>query len=214
MKTLLLVAALLVAPLAPAFGGDHEDPGLQELMRGMAETAGVSADFREVKELALLAEPLVSRGTLYFIPPDRLARHTRSPSPSSLIVDGDQLTVADPAGGDQVELSRNPVARLFVDNLIVLFSGDLAELRRRYVPHFESGEGHWSLALEPRRSPIKDLIARITLRGDGNSLRQMEVLETDGDRTRTFLSRVQVDRHFSPEEVHTFFSPLPDALPQ
>jgi outer membrane lipoprotein-sorting protein len=214
MKTPLLVAALLLAPLAPAFGGEHEDPGLQALMRGMAETAGVSADFREVKELALLAEPLVSRGTLYFIPPDRLARHTRSPSPSSLIVDGDRLTVADPAGGDRVELSQNPVARLFVDNLIVLFSGDLAALRRRYVPHFESGEDHWSLALEPRRSPVKDLIARITLRGDGTSLREMEVLETDGDRTRTFLSAVQVDRHFSPEEIRRFFSPLPDALPR
>jgi hypothetical protein len=42
---------------------------LVELMRRMATTSGVEARFRERKELALLAAPLVTHGALYFVPP-------------------------------------------------------------------------------------------------------------------------------------------------
>ena len=65
-----------------------EDPSapaaltLPELMRRMATTAGVAAAFREEKQLALLSAPLTSRGRLYFVPPDRLARFTSSPDVS------------------------------------------------------------------------------------------------------------------------------------
>ena len=42
----------------------------------MAATRGVAAEFRESREVALLVEPLESRGLLYFVPPDRMARFT------------------------------------------------------------------------------------------------------------------------------------------
>jgi outer membrane lipoprotein-sorting protein len=197
--------AAAAEPAAPATA-----PTLEALMAGMAETPGVEARFLERKEIALLSEPLETRGTLVFLPPDRLARVTTEPSPTRLVIAGESFSFRDAAGGEAVDLSANPLAREFVDNFIVLFNGDLARLRERYEPELRSDGASWSLALRPRHRPLSDLIERITLEGAGRTLRGMEMLERDGDRTTTLFEDVVVDRRFTPEEIERWFA-LPEA---
>jgi outer membrane lipoprotein-sorting protein len=181
-------------------------------MAGMAETSGVWARFVEHKEIALLSEPIETRGTLVFVPPDRLRRSTAAPSRSELVIAGDRFAFHDEAGSDAVDLSASPLARQFVDNFIVLFNGDLGDLRERYEPEFTATDAEWSLALRPRQRPLSDLIERITLVGTGPLLRSMEMLEKDGDRTTTRFSDVEVDRHFTPAELEQLFAlPTSDA---
>jgi len=160
-------------------------PSLEALMAGMAQTSGVEARFLERKEIALLSQPLETRGQLVFLPPDRLVRVTTEPSRSRLVIAGQSFSFRDAAGGEAVDLSANPLAREFVDNFIVLFTGDLAKLRERYEPELSGDGASWSLALRPRHRPLSDLIERITLEGTGRTLRGMEMLERDGDRTTT-----------------------------
>jgi len=175
-------------------------------MAGMAGTAGVVAEFVERKEIALLSEPIETRGRLIFVPPDRLVRTTELPSRSRLVIVGERFGFRDEAGGEAVDLSSNPMAREFVVNFIVLWSGDLAALRARYEPDFEVRGAEWSLALTPRGRPLADLIERVTLTGSGPTMRRMELLETDGDRTTTRFEAVQVDRRFTPEELDRLFA--------
>jgi outer membrane lipoprotein-sorting protein len=201
-----LVSGLLF--VARAAGAAEPAPTLEALMAGMAETPGVEARFLETKEIALLSEPILTRGTLAFVPPDRLLRTTSEPSRSRLVIAGDRFSFTDAAGGDAVDLSANPLAREFVDNFIVLFNGDLDALRRRYEPELRSGDSDsgWELALRPRHRPLSDLIERITLTGRGRALLRMEMLERDGDRTTTRFEEVKVDRRFTPEEVERLFA--------
>jgi outer membrane lipoprotein-sorting protein len=199
---LVLLAAGGV-PAEPA--GEPRTPSLEALMAGMAETSGVWARFVERKEVALLSEPIETRGTLVFVPPDRLRRSTAEPSRSELVIAGERFAFRDAAGADAVDLSASPLARQFVENFIVLFNGDLAKLRERYEPEFTSAGADWSLALRPRNRPLSDLIERITLAGTGQVLRSMEMLEQDGDRTTTRFSDVEVDRHFTPAELEQLF---------
>ena len=182
-------------------------PTLEALMAGMAETSGVEARFLERKEIALLSEPIETRGTLVFLPPDRLVRTTTEPSRSRLVIEGDRFSFRDAAGGEAVDLSANPLAREFVENFIVLFNGDLAKLRERYEPTFSAAGATWSLALRPRHRPLADLIERITLEGSGPMLQRMEMLERDGDRTTSTFQDVVVDRRFTPEEIERLFAP-------
>jgi outer membrane lipoprotein-sorting protein len=182
-------------------------PTLESLMAGMAKTTGVEARFLERKEIALLSEPIETRGTLVFLPPDRLVRITTEPSHSRLVIAGEHFSFRDAAGGEAVDLSANPLAREFVDNFIVLFNGDLARLRERYEPVLSGDAARWSLALRPRHRPLSDLIERITLEGSGRTLRGMEMLERDGDRTTTRFEDVAVDRRFTPAEIERWFAP-------
>jgi outer membrane lipoprotein-sorting protein len=198
-------AAPAAAPAAAAPTAPPAPADLESLMRGMATTAGVIADFREVKELALLSQPIEVEGTLYFIPPDRLARTTRPPNASKLVIDGDRFSFSNEAGGEAVDLSDNPVARAFASNFIVLFDGDLAALRARYEPTFSTAGDRWTLVLRPRGRPLADVIERVTLAGTGVTLERIELVEKGGDRTTTTFSNVRVDHHFTPREQERIF---------
>lgn len=203
---LLLLCAL---PGPPARAESSERLTLDILMHHMATTRGVRARFHEVKEVSLLAAPVESRGTVYFVPPDRFARHTTSPSSTRLVIEGDRLRFADDVGREDIDLSGDPVAGQFVGHFVVLWNGDLEALRERYEVAFEaSGAGRdadWTLTLVPRSSRLRSFIQRIEVHGAGPALHEMTLVEADGDRTLTRFDQVETDHVFAPEELALAF---------
>lgn len=210
-RVLPLLLALVVVGALAARGADEASPPverpstLEELMRTMADTPGVVAEFTETKHFAILEAPLETRGTLYFIPPNRMARYTSHPGSSALIIDGDRLVFDDEAGGDRVDLAANTVARAFVENFIVLFNGDINELRARYEATFALDGDQWSLLLVPRRDLVAKMIASITLRGDDTGMRAMVMLEPGGDTSETRFTSLDSAHRFSNEEIDRLF---------
>ena len=215
LAALVLAAALAVGhdahAGAPAVATPAAAPApgdaltLETLMHHFATTNGVREEFREVKEIAILDAPLVSEGVLYFVPPRRFARFTTRPGSSSFVIDGDHLAFRDETGGDTVDLSSNRVARAIVDNMIGLWSGDLAALRDQYEVGFETDGPRWRIRLRPLHATVDKLIAHIVLEGEGAQLSRMELLETGGDRTVTTFHDTQVDRRFTPAEMARIF---------
>jgi len=199
---LLAAAASMLAVSARAEPGTIE---LDELLRRMATTRGVVAEFREVKTLALLEEPLEARGTLYFQPPDRFVRVTHEPAATRLVLVGSRMRFEDATGVNDVDLAENPVARQFADNLMALWRGDRARLEKLYRLDFRADGSRWELGLAPRGAPLDRFIERIRLAGDGAAMREMELVESDGDRTHTHFERSDVDHAFGAEEARTLF---------
>jgi hypothetical protein len=199
--------AWLGCALAAAAPASAEAPAatLEALMAGMAGARGVVAEFREVKQLALLAAPLESRGVLHFVPPDRMVRRTFEPVPSVLVVDGRRVVFRDAEGSAPLDLSGDPSARQFVDNVTTIFRGDLAALRERYEVRFEASPPGWRLELAPRDPVVRRFVASLTLAGEGEALREMVLLERDGDRTTTRFERVETDHEHTAEELRSLF---------
>ena len=201
---LLLVAAVVLGADAPQPAGTLT---LDELLGHMATTRGVVAEFREVKLLALLDAPLETHGTLYFVPPDKLARVTRDPAATRLLLVGDHMRFEDEAGASDIDLSQNPVARQFANNLIVLWRGDRAALEALYRLDFEADGARWKLGLVPKSAPLDRFIRSIRIAGEGPTILDMELVETDGDRTHTVFEKSEVDHDFGPEEALAIFGP-------
>lgn len=206
MRVLLLwfVAAIALASEAPVASGSLT---LDELLRHMATTRGVVAEFHEVKVLALLDAPLETKGTLYFVPPDKLARVTTAPAVTRLVLDGRRMRFEDETGASDVDLAENPVARQFAENLIVLWRGDRAALEALYKLDFHADGARWTLGLRPLGAPLDRFIASLRLSGDGQTMREMELVETDGDRTQTVFEKTEVDHAFGAEEEREIFGP-------
>jgi outer membrane lipoprotein-sorting protein len=194
------LSLLLAAASPPAHA---ESPTLEQLMRGLASSHGVITEFRETKQIALLAQPLESRGRMYFAPPDRLARFTFEPSESALIIDGDRLLFRD-ADAEELDLSNNPMARAFVDNFIVLFNGDLERLEHRYRSELSTDGESWSLRLKPRSAPLSVFVIDVSLSGDADGIREMTIRNVDGDETVTRLES-SAQRVFSADELQRLF---------
>ncbi len=204
MHALLLAAAALTLGVAGA-GASSGTLTLDELLHRMASTRGVVAEFREVKTLALLEEPLEARGTLYFQPPDRFVRVTREPAATRLVLVGSRMRFEDATGVNDVDLAENPVARQFADNLVALWRGDRARLEKLYRIEFAADGARWALGLAPRGAPLDRFIAKIRLAGDGATMREMELVEADGDRTLTLFETSDVDHAFGAEEARAVF---------
>jgi outer membrane lipoprotein-sorting protein len=178
---------------------------LDELLGHMAKTRGVVADFHEEKQIALLEQPLESTGTVYFAPPGRFTRVTRTPAATRLVLDGARMRFEDATGESGVELGANPVARQFAENMVALWSGDRARLERLYTLDFRAEASRWQLVLVPRSPALARFVERLALRGDGKQMREMELVEADGDRTLTIFTRSDVDHDFSDEEARRIF---------
>ena len=202
----LTALAALAAEPAPAPSGTIT---LDDLLAHMSTTSGVVAEFREIKTLKLLDAPLETRGTVYFAPPNRLARVTREPAETRLVLDGNRMRFQDAAGARDIDLADNPVARAFADNLIVLWRGDKAALENIYTLDFHAEGARWQLALSPRHSPLDRFVRAINLKGDGAEMREMEVVEVDGDKTQTLFDKTDVAHVFGEEEARAVFGPRP-----
>lgn len=199
---------LSVALATAAVAGEPRggEPSLDAVLARMASTSGVEAVFEERKELRLLAAPLESRGVLYFVPPDRFARFTLQPGFTALVVDGGVVHLREGRDGEDTDLSGNPIARVFAENFVALWSGDRAKLEHLYEPELRGTPSHWELQLVPRRAPLAGALDAITLRGDRDAVREMIVQERDGDRTVTRFPEAHSDRVFSPVEIERIFT--------
>ena len=198
-------ASLMLLLVCVPAGAEPDQTGLDELLASMAATRGVEAEFHERREVALLVEPLESRGRLYFVPPDRMARFTIEPAFSALVSDRGNLRFRDAQVGEEMDLSASPMATAFVENFTAVFSGDRSRLERFYEARLETRGEDWELILLPRGLPLSRFIEVVTLRGDAGGMQELEVRETDGDQTLTRFVSVELDRSFDPDELETLF---------
>jgi hypothetical protein len=187
----------------------ESDPGLASLLRRFSALPGLSARFRETKHLELLREPLASSGVLHFAPPDRLVRRMEEPVPSTLLVVGDTVTIRDAGGGWSADLGVHPAVRSFVDGFRLILRGDLAALHEAYAVEFEASGGDpggdWRIRLVPRSEALRQVVASITLGGRGAVVRELRVVEANGDETRDEFYDVDADRRYSEAELESLF---------
>lgn len=196
---------LLLALLCGASQAVEPAPDLETLMHHFAASRGVEASFREEKTLPLLAAPLVSEGVLYYAPPGRLVRFTTSPEATSLLVDGNRLRIEDGLGVEEIDLASHDSARQLIEQLLVLFRGDLAALHRDYDASFQADGDAWSLRLEPKGMRVRQVIREIRLSGQGPRLDEMVVRGAEGEVTRTTYGHVETDRPFRKGELAALF---------
>jgi hypothetical protein len=160
------------------------DDALVEVMRMLAAVPVVEGTFREEKTLAMLQEPLIATGLLYYRAPSFLRKRTLSPQPEDYEADGDWLTVETPAAGRrQFDLNGYPQLRPFVEAIRATQAGDRTTLERYYRLEFQGTPADWSLRLTPRASEAVGYVTAVVLRGRYERISSVETLEPDGDRS-------------------------------
>lgn len=167
---------------------------------------GLFAEFREEKRITLLREPLVSQGSIYFAPPDRLARLTHSPAPSAILLIGDRIAYEDRGERGSIDIDSHPMIRGMSDIFRALLAGDGDALRTVFEVQSlpRDGEG-WEITLRPRHAPMRDSISAIRVQGTDAHLTELHIAERSGDETTMEFSAVDTERRFSADEVAKIF---------
>jgi hypothetical protein len=184
LAPLVLLCSLLTGLPAAADSGidaaPFDVPGLMELL---AQVASRQDRFTETKTLAMLTQPVVLKGTLAYVRPDRVEKHVTSPYTEDLVVQGDRLTLTSAKGTKHIAVESHPLIRSFIEAIRASLAGELAVLRRLYHIKFQGTRRQWELTLRPLETQAAEYLTSITLRGEGDRLTAVDIRETGGDRS-------------------------------
>ena len=158
---------------------------LKELMQSLAQVKTAKGKFVELKHLNILSRPLEFSGTLIYTAPGRLEKNTLLPKPESLVLDEDKLTIENKVKNQRrtLVLQDYPVIWAFVESIRSTLAGDLQTLKRFYNVSLAGPVGDWRLTLKPSEPGMQAVVSEIRIRGSGNWVGSVEVIEAEGDRS-------------------------------
>jgi hypothetical protein len=179
-------SAAVAAETADSAGWD-----ITRLMQDLAQVKIAKSRFVERKYLGILTAPLESSGTLIYIAPSRLEKHTLTPRDESLVLERDQLTIESnqPKRRRTLLLQDYPVIWMFVESIRSTLAGDLALLQRFYEITLEGEERKWRLVLKPIDPKMQELISEIRIGGSRSRIDSIEFFESGGDRSVMTITR-------------------------
>lgn len=210
MKLCSLLAIVLAFTLEDTAAAAPAAPpqDARSFMASMSKLTGLQASFVETKTLALLKAPLVSRGVLYYLPPGYLVRTMETPSASTVRIGPERLQVEDAAGQQTFDLRSRPDIKTFVESFVHVMAGNYDALAAVYTLDYTpppTPDEMWSLVLVPRKPPLSELVERLEVRGRGQQVATIRILERRGDRTEIEILDATPNRTFSARERRTIF---------
>ncbi|MDN7442213.1 outer membrane lipoprotein carrier protein LolA [Burkholderia cepacia] len=176
--------AAIALAAAPARAADAAPAWtLDRLMSTLAQHKSGRATFTETKYMSIATQPVESSGELVFVAPDHLEKHTLSPKPEHLVVDGDMLTVERNNRKYTLALARYPELGAFIDSIRATLAGNRFALEQVYKVALAGRGDDWTLTLTPLDSRMLKVVSTITLDGTRDLLRSVAIRQADGDRS-------------------------------
>ena len=189
MKTFIRWQAVLLAALLawPALAADFE---LTALMDMLALVPAAKDSFTETKHSAVLSTPLVLKGTLVYVRPDRLEKNVLAPFEERTVIAGNSVTIENRTLRQTrtFSLASSSPVSAFVESMRATLAGDRAALERHYNIQLEGLPEAWILNLIPREQKLASLVKRIQIAGVREHLKRIEVEEATGDRSVMLIS--------------------------
>lgn len=185
----LRLSGFLIYPVMVLCSLTHEvtasDWTVEALMGLLKEQRVVSVPFEEATYSSLLTEPVIARGLLKFVPPERLEKIITTPSHERYVVEGDRATLESERKGVKrtISLEAYPGLRSFVEAFRSSLSGDVVRLREVYEVTLSGSREKWTLLLRPREAAGKSFVDYILLTGSAGRVGTIAIRSPDGDRS-------------------------------
>src|SRR5580658_570999 len=98
MRKLFLFILLGIAP--PAYASPMTQSDIDQLVQKLQalhdSQPSLQANFREERHLAMLKDPVVNEGKVWFTLPDKIRREIAGRTPSTTVIDGKKMSIYYP----------------------------------------------------------------------------------------------------------------------
>lgn len=193
-------AAVVVASAAAAAPAVTLEQVIKKVQEQQKKTMTLQADFRQEKELALLARPEVSTGTFLFSKPSNVLWTYTSPKRVQMVIAGGVLTTYYPElnKAERIDVKR------FEDRIFKYMgaSGAIDELARYFDFTFTDAKSKpvYVLDLTPKNRAVAKRVRRIKLWIDKQTYltSKIEYVEGDGDITRYEFTKIRINEPVPP----------------
>ncbi len=176
---------LLSSPYSHAAAWD-----LDQLMRNLAQTRAGHASFVETKSIAILDQPIVSSGELFYTAPDKLEKRTLKPKAENMLVEGDNLRIERGRQKYHLQLADYPELAAFIDSIRGTLAGDRKALERSYQLNLEGTAANWTLQLVPNTARMQQVVSRIRITGVRDEVRSIDITQADGDSSQMRIEKL------------------------
>ncbi|ERK07042.1 putative transmembrane protein [Pantoea sp. AS-PWVM4] len=183
---------------------------LDQLQQRFASQPVIRANFVQVRTIAGMAQPLVSRGQLLIAQQQGLWWQQNTPFPMTLILDDKRMVQSMSGQPPQVITAEsNPQMFQFNHLLRALFQADEKVLKENFTLDFQDkGNENWQLGLTPKAAPLNKIFNRIELQG-GAYLNRIQLDDKQGDKTDITLSDTRTEPGHLTDEERARFAPTP-----
>ncbi|MDR3390810.1 MAG: outer-membrane lipoprotein carrier protein LolA [Sulfuriferula sp.] len=185
---------LLMFALLPGVGlaatGQTGAWDIDQLMHSLAQTRSGHASFVETKSIAMLDQPVVSSGELFYTAPDKLEKRTIKPKPETMVVDGDNLLITRKQQKYRLQLQDYPELAAFIDSVRGTLAGDRKALERTYQLSLTGTAQGWTLQLVPLSTKMKQVVSNISIAGVNDDVRSIAITQADGDSSEMRIERL------------------------
>jgi hypothetical protein len=189
IKKHLALLALLLIGMVPATLAADAPWDIERLMQSLAKVNVGRADFVETKYIAMLERPVVSSGQLFYVAPDKLEKRTLKPRPESMIIEGGTLVIERGSQNMTLQVESAPELAGFVNSIRGTLAGDRKALERSFALTLEGQPQRWLLILKPLDRRMAAAVTSIRISGALDDVRNVEILQADGDRSVMTISR-------------------------
>lgn len=201
IRSLLLAPHLILLLVLSLFGSTVQAFTLQDLQKQLSAHQTVQGDVAQKRFLRSLGQPLLSRGKFVMVAEKGLLWETLSPIASVIRITQDGMMQKDSAGQwqplqQQGAGSRSQI-RLFMD----LLSGNTQGLSSQFTQSLVGTADNWALTLDPSSSVLKQIFQRIVIKG-GQTVNQVTLNETQGDRSEILFSNLRLDQPLPSDAQH------------
>jgi outer membrane lipoprotein-sorting protein len=190
-------AALLFSlPLAAAPKPVTLESVVKKVQEQQKKTQTLQANFRQEKELALLAKPEISVGTFVFSKPNNVRWSYDSPKRVEMVIANGTLTTYFP----ELNKAERIDVRRFEDRIFRYLgaSGTIDELSRYFDFTFTDTATNpfWVLDLTPKSRAVAKRVKRIKIWIEKSTYlaSKFEYVEGDGDITRYEFTNVKINQ--------------------
>jgi outer membrane lipoprotein-sorting protein len=168
---------------------------IKKVQEQQKKTQTLQAEFRQEKELALLAKPEVSSGTFLYSRPNNVLWTYAAPKRVQMVIAGGVLTTyyADLGKAERVDVKK------FEDRIFRYMgaSGAIDELARYFDFTFTDSKSKpvWVLDLTPKNRAVAKRVKRIKISIDKKTYltNKIEYVEGDGDITRYEFTKIRIN---------------------
>jgi outer membrane lipoprotein carrier protein len=173
---------------------------IKKVQEQQKKTSTLQADFRQEKELALLAKPEVSTGKFIYSRPSNVLWTYEAPKRVQMVIAGGVLTTFYPELGKAERID----VKKFEDRIFKYMgaTGAIDELARYFDFTFTDSKSKpvYVLDLTPKNKAVAKRVKRIKLFIDRNTYltSRIEYVEGDGDITRYEFTNMRINEPVPP----------------
>ena len=164
---------------------------LEKVQKNASTVQSFSCNFTQERHLSLFPEPVLFKGDLKLVRPDRLRWAFSSPIPSVLIFNGKKgIRCTDNLQPVHFDLATDPIMRVVAEQLWSWLNNDYENLKKQYTIE---KVGDSSLRITPAEKSTAEFIGSVTITFDRKNYHPKRVVITEpgGDSTRIEFTNYQ-----------------------